>query len=60
MIGLTEQQWRVLPQDEQATRLNHAHRKLLDAGAHYVIDTLADIHPILDQVDARLEAGDRP
>ena len=60
MIGVTEEQWGVLPQDEQATRLEHAHRKLLDAGAHYVIDTLADIHLILDQIDARLEAGDPP
>ena len=60
MIGVTEEQWGVLPQDEQATQLEHARRKLLDAGAHYVIDTLADIHPILDQIDARLEAGDRP
>ena len=60
MIGVTEEQWGVLPQDEQATQLEHARRKLLDAGAHYVINTLADIHPILDQIDARLEAGDRP
>jgi len=60
MIGLTEEQWGALPRDEQTRRLENAHRKLLDAGAHYVIDTLADIHPILDQIDARLEAGDRP
>ena len=60
MIGVTEQQWCALPREEQTMRLQEGRRKLLDAGAHYVIDTLADIHPILDQIDARLEAGDRP
>jgi phosphonoacetaldehyde hydrolase len=60
MIGVTEEQWRALPQDQQAIRLQDAHHKLLDAGAHYVIDTLAEIHPILDQIEARLQAGDRP
>ena len=60
MIGLTEGQWRALPKAEQAIRLEDAHRQLLDAAAHYVIDTFADIDPILDQIDARLQAGDHP
>lgn len=60
MIGVTEEHWHALPPEEQATRLQDARRQLLDAGAHYVIDTLAEIHPILDQIDARLQAGDRP
>jgi phosphonoacetaldehyde hydrolase len=60
MIGVTEQQWHALPHDEQTTRLEVAHRQLLDAGAHYVIDTLAEIHPVLDQIEARLQAGEQP
>jgi phosphonoacetaldehyde hydrolase len=60
MIGVTEVQWRVLPPDEQTAGLQGARCKMLDAGAHYVIDTLAEIHPILDQIEARLQAGDRP
>jgi phosphonoacetaldehyde hydrolase len=60
MIGVTEEQWRALPQDERTVRLEDARRKLLDAGAHYVIDSLAEIHPVIDQIEARLEAGDRP
>lgn len=59
MIGLSEEQWRALPQDDRATRLQDAHSKLMDAGAHYVIDTLAEIFPILDRIEARLEAGTR-
>lgn len=60
MIGVTEEQWRSFSRDEQTRRLEGAHRKLQDAGAHYVIDTFAEIYPILDQIEARLKAGDRP
>ena len=60
MIGVTEEQWQALPQDEQRGRLQVAHRRSMDAGAHFVIDTLAEIHPILDKIEARLQAGDRP
>ena len=60
MIGVSEEQWRTLPRGEQSARLEEARRILLDAGAHYVIDTLAEIYPLLDQIEARLEAGDRP
>jgi len=41
-------------------RLEDARRKLLDAGAHYVIDTLGDIDPIVNQIEVRLLAGERP
>jgi phosphonoacetaldehyde hydrolase len=60
MIGMTEEQWDAFPRDEQRARLEEAHRKLLNAGAHYVIDTVAEIHPVLDQIEARLRAGERP
>jgi phosphonoacetaldehyde hydrolase len=60
MIGVTEEQWQAHPQDEQRARLQVAHRQFVDAGAHYVIDTVAEIHPVLDQIEARLQAGDRP
>jgi phosphonoacetaldehyde hydrolase len=41
-------------------RLEGARRRLLDAGAHYVIDTLADIDPIVNRIEVRLQAGERP
>lgn len=60
MIGVMKEQWLAMPQHQQATCLQEAHHKLLDAGAHYVINTLSDIHPILDEIEVRLQAGDRP
>jgi phosphonoacetaldehyde hydrolase len=33
---------------------------LLAAGAHYVIDTIADLPAVITLIDARLQAGQRP
>ena len=33
---------------------------LRKAGAHYVIDSLADIEPVIDDINARLARGERP
>jgi phosphonoacetaldehyde hydrolase len=60
MIGLTEDEWRRLPQPERAVRLRDARRKFLEAGAHYVIDSMADIDEIVNQIEFRLRAGERP
>ncbi|MBV8207110.1 MAG: phosphonoacetaldehyde hydrolase [Acidobacteria bacterium] len=60
MIGLTEKQWDAMSQEEQAARLEEARAKMLAAGAHYVIDTLAGIDPVLDEFEARLQAGELP
>jgi phosphonoacetaldehyde hydrolase len=60
MIGMTEQQWGALSQAEREVRLRDARRKLQDAGAHYTIDTLAEIEPIVDGIEARLQSGERP
>ena len=60
MIGLTHEQWQALSGDEQSKRLQTARRKLDAAGAHHVIDTLADLERVVDQIEARLVAGERP
>jgi len=60
MIGLTEQDWRALPQGERAARLQDARLKFVDAGAHYVIDTLVDLKRVISQIEVRLHTGERP
>jgi phosphonoacetaldehyde hydrolase len=60
MIGVTEKQWHALPESEQSKRLQDARCKLAAAGAHFVIDSLADLEPVVDQIEARLQAGERP
>ena len=60
MIGLTQEQWKALPGDEQSKRLKTARCTLESAGAHYVIDKLIDIDRVVEQIEARLIAGERP
>jgi phosphonoacetaldehyde hydrolase len=60
MIGVTEEVWRGWAESERSKRRQHARDKLLAAGAHYVIDTLADFDGVVDEIEARLQAGERP
>lgn len=60
MIGLTEDDWRVLPEAERTERLKDARLKFINVGAHYVIDTLADLNQVVSQIEARLQVGELP
>ncbi len=49
-----------LDQAEIQRRLDFTRGKLQRCGAHYVIDSLADIEPVIADVNARLARGERP
>ena len=55
-IGLSCAEFHALPATEQRSRLLEARRELEEAGAHYVIDTLADLHAVLDDIETRLKS----
>jgi phosphonoacetaldehyde hydrolase len=59
-IGLTEQEIAELPAGELESRCHAARKRLLGAGAHYVIDGVADLPPVLDELETRLSRGERP
>ena len=54
--------------EEEATlseeEIQHRHEqtrdKLWAAGAHYVIDSIADIEPVIADVNVRLARGEKP
>ena len=56
MIGLTEAELNALPEAELQSRLAAARKQLENAGAHAVIDSVAEIDPVLDRIDERLNA----
>ncbi len=37
-----------------------AYTRMYQSGAHYVVDTIADIVPCLDDIESRLARGERP
>jgi len=59
-VGLALSDWNALPPLEQQQRRAVAQRRLHRAGAHYVIDTVADLLPCLDDIEARLGRGEKP
>jgi phosphonoacetaldehyde hydrolase len=59
-LGLTEQEVAALPADELRERLEGAYARLRNAGAHYVVDAVADVPALLDEIEARLARGERP
>lgn len=59
-MGLTEAEIEALEPDVRARRLERAYTRLAQAGAHYVVDGISDVPPILDEINARLARGERP
>ncbi|MFZ0334926.1 MAG: phosphonoacetaldehyde hydrolase [Candidatus Acidiferrales bacterium] len=59
-IGLSCEEFHALPANQRRTRLADARRELQQAGAHYVVDTLAELDAVLDDIDARLASAKRP
>jgi phosphonoacetaldehyde hydrolase len=60
MIGLSAEDFAVLAPAEQATRLENARKRLAAAGAHEVIDGVADCEHAIDAIESRIRNGERP
>jgi phosphonoacetaldehyde hydrolase len=59
-IGLPLADWEALLAADQRQRRERAHQRLLTGGAHYVIDSIADLPRCVDAIEARLARGERP
>jgi phosphonoacetaldehyde hydrolase len=59
-VGLSLKDWQALPQDEQKVRRERAYRRMLQSGAHYVVDTIADLMPCIEDIETRVRRGERP
>ncbi len=59
-VGLDLPQWQALSAEEQQKLREKAYDVMARAGAHYVIDSVADIVPVLEQIEERLAAGEHP
>jgi phosphonoacetaldehyde hydrolase len=59
-VGLSAEDLGSLPQHERTRLSAHAMQILRTAGAHYVIENLTKLTPVLQEIDRRLDRGDRP
>lgn len=58
--GLSRAELAALAPGEVAQLRAQASRPLIRAGAHYVIDSVADLEPVIHSIEGRLARGERP
>ncbi len=59
-FGLSPEELAALPAAERQDRRSAAEAKFRADGAHYVIDSVAGLPPVIDDIEAKLAAGVRP
>ncbi len=59
-VGLSEAELAAMPAPEREARLSAARAKLAACGPHYIIDTVAALIPVIDDLSARIVRGERP
>ena len=59
-VGLPLEEWRALSEQEKATRRERAYARMHQCGAHYVVDSIADLMPCIDDIQRRIRRGEAP
>jgi phosphonoacetaldehyde hydrolase len=59
-VGLSQEELETLPAQKREAVISAARSRLAACGPHYLIDSAADLVPIVDEITARLARGDRP
>lgn len=59
-VGLSADELASLPPDERMARIEASARALREAGAHYVVESVADLSPVLAEIETRIERGEAP
>ena len=59
-LGLNEAEIDALDPEICELKRNRAYARMAQSGAHYVVDGIADVSPLLDEINARMARGDRP
>ena len=59
-VGMTLEDWKALLAAEQKIKRERAYTRMQQCGAHYTVDTIADIMPCIDDIQARIRRGEIP
>lgn len=60
LLGLSEAEVAALPAEVLTSKREAIAKQLYQCGAHYVIDGIWDLPPVLDDIQTRLRRGERP
>jgi phosphonoacetaldehyde hydrolase len=58
-VGLSLEEWLALTDEQRAGLRNHAYERLRRSFPDYVIDTVADLTPVVEHIEIRVAAGER-
>jgi phosphonoacetaldehyde hydrolase len=59
-VGMSLDEWTALDDADREIRRNRAFDRMKSSGAHYVVDTIADLMPCIEDIEARLKRGEKP
>jgi phosphonoacetaldehyde hydrolase len=59
-VGFSEEGIKDVAEDVLKTKIKNAELKLKDAGAHFVIDGIWDLLPIVEEISNKIENGEKP
>jgi phosphonoacetaldehyde hydrolase len=59
-VGLPLEQWQALSAPEKEAKRSRAYSRMRQCGAHYVVDTIADLMPCIDDIQDRIRRGETP
>jgi len=59
-VGMTLDAWQSLPAAAQKLKRERAYARMQQCGAHYTVDSVADIMPCIDDIQARIRRGEAP
>ena len=59
-VGLNLKDWNALPKEVQEAKRQRAYVRMHQCGSHYVVDSIADLIPCIDDIQARIHRGEAP
>ena len=59
-VGVQLEEWENLSEDLKQKHRDRIYPKMYQRGAHYVVDTIADLMPCLDDIELRLKRSEKP
>ena len=59
-VGLSESEVESMEIEDLRTRIDRATNRFLSAGAHFIIETMAEVPTVVDEINERLARGERP
>jgi len=59
-VGLNEKELATLSAEQVKRKVERAAEGLAKSGAHYVVESITDVPPVIDEIEQRLKMGDRP